>query len=95
MAVQEGAGTGKVSGTAGEEEEEVAVVVEVEEVGVVGWVQVVGTLQGHLERGVPVVGWETFPSEPASPLWSKQAGSWDQMQEGVEEEEEGEEMQIH
>lgn len=52
-----------------------------------------GTLQGlHLERGGPLAGWGTFPSVPASARWGKQGGSWEQVQEGVEE---GEEMPLH
>lgn len=91
--VQEEAGIGTALGTAGEEEEVVAEV-GVAEVGEVERGQVVGTPQGlHLERGGPVAGWETFPSVPASARWGKQVGSWEPVQEGVEEE--GEEMLLH
>lgn len=88
-------GTGLALGTAGEEEE-VAAEVEVEGVGVVERGQAVGSLQGlHLETTGPVAGWETAPSVLASARWGKQAGSWESGQEGVEGEEEGEEMLVH
>lgn len=91
VAVQEEAGTGKALGTAVEVEEVVGEV-EVEEAGVLESGQVVEIPPGlRLERGGPSVGWGTSPSAPASARWGKQGGSWELVQEGVEE---GEEMSL-
>lgn len=92
VAEQEEAGTGKALGTAAEVEEVVGEV-EVEEEGVLESEQVVEIPPGlRLERGGPLVGWGTSPSAPASARWGKQGGSWELVQEGVEE---GEEMPLH
>lgn len=66
MVVREAVETGMALGTAGEEEV-VVEGVEAEVAVVVEQGQAVETPQGlHLEREGPVVGWETFPSRPAS-----------------------------
>lgn len=96
MVLEEEVGTGSALGTA-EEEEEVAEGVGVEEEGAVELGQEVGILQGlRLGRGGPVVGWGSVPLVPASARWDKQGGSWEPLQQEVEEEEEeGEEMLLH
>lgn len=93
--VQEEVGTGTALGTAGEEVVVVAAA-EVGEVGVAEQGQVEETPQGlHLERGDPVAGWETSPSELVSAHWSKQTGSWEWVRRGVAGEVVEEEMPLH
>lgn len=87
--------TGLASETAGEEGE-VAVAVEVEEVGVAEPGQAVGTRQGlRWETGGPVVGWENVPSGPALARLGKLAGLWELEQAGEEVEEEWVGMLLH